>query len=210
MNVKVWSQLLIPSVKHHRKTDFATKLVLAELDECLGSRVEQQLKQRSVIRFAAKGNRVEFMRQREHVVKVWDWQQVDLPGFPPRLLRRGLAFGAMPVATTVIEESLVSTVRAPLTMTTQNFRSAVNDLPHHFQMTQRNSSSRKKRLPVLPKDIGQLESFTILRSAMRRDGRQATYSPGSLALLLESSPSGILNKSNGLRIPCTCLLVTCR
>jgi hypothetical protein len=59
------------------------------------------------------------------------------------------------IAATVIQVPLKPTTRAPLAMATEQTRSTVHNLLHHFTMPRRYIVRLKKRLAVITKDVGQ-------------------------------------------------------
>ena len=105
------------------------------------------------------------MWQCKHVVEVRDWKQFQLSGFSPSFLSCSLTFRTVAVAATVVQEPLKAATRAPLAMPAKDFRPAVDDLLHHFQVASRDSMRREKRLTVLAKDVGQ---FRLVIAWLRR------------------------------------------
>jgi len=62
VNMKVWTQLLIPSVQYHRESHLAAEVVLAEIEQRLRCGMEQQIQQQSLILLAKENQCVELVR----------------------------------------------------------------------------------------------------------------------------------------------------
>ena len=215
MQVVVRTKLLVPGMQDQREPNLALELTPTEFQQCLGCRVEQQLKQQPLIGFAGEDQRVEFVRKRKDIVEVGYRQQLKLTRRPPGFFGRRLALGAVAVAAAVVVVSLKTTPRATLAMAAEDCGSAVHDLLHHLAMTQRESVRSKEAFAVPTENVRQ---FKPLLRCLRRGTRRAQdrYSAASVESvesvksLLDALVSGVGNRSSGLRTPCVCFLLTCK
>jgi hypothetical protein len=97
----------------------------------LGRRVEQQIIDDGFVLEGDVGDRV---RQTEDDVEVTDRQQVGLALRQPGARSGTLAFGAVPVAATVVGDALMAAVLAGLDMTAQSGRAALLDRRHDLEL----------------------------------------------------------------------------
>ena len=152
------TQLLIPGMEHERQSDLTSQFTTPELHNGSRRRVKVQFEQLALIGFTCQHPRVEFVRQREHLVKIRDRQQFQLTRFPPSFLGPSLALGAMSISATVVNESLKVAISTLQAVTTKRRCSTVNDRVDHFELSSRNPMSIQKVIAVTSKDIGQFES----------------------------------------------------
>ena len=79
MQMQVPLELLIPRMQYERKTNLTSELSTSEQQQCLRSRVEQRLQQRTLIPFAPPHESIQLVWQRKHLMEVGNRQQLALP-----------------------------------------------------------------------------------------------------------------------------------
>ena len=127
VDVEVGTQLLIPGVQHHGDAGRAAQVVAAELEQCLGGGLEEQVQQGALVVLVAQDQGVELVRQREHVVEIGHGQQFCLSCFEPLRLDQRLALGAVAVAAGVVGEAFEAAVCAAVAMAAERCRAATLD-----------------------------------------------------------------------------------
>ena len=96
VDMDVLSEILSPGVQHHGDAEFTAEPagIVAEFEQGAGRGLEEQLVDGGGVRL---GERIEFVRQREHHVPVADVEQVGALLLDPLGLCERLALGAVPV-----------------------------------------------------------------------------------------------------------------
>ena len=205
VQMEVGPQLLVPRVQHEREAHLAAEVLAAELQQGFGRRVEQQVQQGPLVALAVEDQRVQVVRQGEHVVKVRHRQEFFQAGVHPGGRGHALALRAMAVAATVVRQPLEPARRAPLAMAAQRRGPAMLDVPHRLPLGARQAMRLPVRLAVLPKDVGQFAADGGAAAAASAD----TGSEDGVHSSTSPSP-GRRNRSSGLRIDSKCWLVTCK
>src|SRR5262249_33792367 len=214
MHMEVRPQLLVPGMQDHGDAERAAEVVAAELKQGLGGGLEQQVQQGPLIVLVAEDQRVELVRQGGEVVGGADRQEPGLRSGQPLRPGEGLAFGAMAIATGVVGEAFVPTVRATLPVPAQTGGAAglegLQDLPVR--------QGQSMRGPVVgtmaAHDVGQFTRGWWPRPCRGVTGgwqhrRQSLARAGSDRAGTSSGP-GSRSQSKGL---CSCVSffsVTCR
>jgi hypothetical protein len=134
VDMQVRPQLLVPGVQDHGDAERAAQVVPAELEQRLSRRPEQQLEHGPLILLLAQDERIELVREGEHMVEIRDWQQFSLPRFPPLRFDQGLTFGTMSMPARVISQALKAAWGAAFPMPAPCGRAAGLDGLQDLQM----------------------------------------------------------------------------
>src|SRR5208337_4861991 len=98
----------------------SAQIIAAKLQECFGGALEEQVENGTLIFLLAKHERVEFVRQREDIVKVRHGQQFRLTFFEPLRFDQGLTLGTVTVAARIVGVALETARGAVLPMPAQS------------------------------------------------------------------------------------------
>src|SRR5262245_39154226 len=104
------------------------------------------------------------MRQREHYMEIARLQKFLLPSSDPTLARLSLTFWTVAITARVIGDGLVAaTSRTDIEMTTESCRTAMQDGPHHFQLSETDSVSMTidEVTALRTKDVGHLHGGPV-------------------------------------------------
>ena len=122
-------EVLAPGVQHGGDADVGAEVLGIGRDG--GQRLGRGREQQAVdLGLVLVGDGADRGRQREHHVEVGNRQQLGLARLEPRLSRRPLALGAVPVAAGVIGDARVRAVLAALDMTAERGGAADLDRGH--------------------------------------------------------------------------------
>ena len=123
MQMQMLTERLAPGVQHQGGGNGPAQpaRVGAELNERCRDRFKQQGVDHTGVTL---GERVQFMRQREHQMEVWHRQQFSAPGGKPALLGQGPALRAVAVAAGVVVKAQLLTGIAALDMPAESLGTA--------------------------------------------------------------------------------------
>ena len=135
MDMRMMRQRRPPRMKHGRDSDPGAEMpgIGGDGHHRLGRRPEQQIIDQ---RFVLQGDVGDLGRQGEDDMEIPDRQQIGLALGQPGPCGITLAFGAMPVAATVIGDPLMAAVRAGLDVTAKGGGTAMFDRRHDLQLKQ--------------------------------------------------------------------------
>ena len=170
MDMRVQTELLVPSVQHAEKTNFRAEVsrIAAEGEQRVGGRAKQQRVDDARI---ALGERVQGMRQGEHDVEVLHEEQLGTAAGEPALFRERLALRAVPVAARVVGEALRPTGITRFAMAAERGGAARLDGLHGVALRAGQRVRVAIRRSVGTEDVGDLHRRPRSR-ARRRGGRR--------------------------------------
>ena len=163
---------LAPRVQHRRDADRTVQVprIAPEGEQCVGGGAKEQRVEDTRI---ALGEGVEVVWQREDHVEVRDRQEVHLPRGEPPLLRQGLTFRAVPVATRVVRDPYGAAPVTCLPMSAQEGGPAGRDRPKRPGLDRREPVRPAIRLAVGPHNVRELQPRAADRD--RRAHRHGTH-----------------------------------
>ena len=158
--VDVWmkQQVLPPRVQDAKETNLCAKMfrVSSDLEKRLRHRAKQEVIEFDLI---LQDQRVQFMRQSEHDMKISRRQQFLLSGSDPTLTRLRLTFWTVAITARVIRDGLVATAsRAGIDMTAKSRCAATYNGLHHLQLLKTDSAlmTVDEVAALRAKDVGHL------------------------------------------------------
>ena len=133
MNMRMVLQLLVPGMEDAEEADSSAEAlrIACDLDQRGGAGFEQQVVDDSLV---LQSERRQFVRQREHDVRIWRGQQLLSSGIHPAVPGIGLAARAMPVSARVIGDGPVTAGRAFIEMSAEGGCATALNGGEHFQM----------------------------------------------------------------------------
>ena len=133
--MRVLIELLVPSMQHAEEADIGSQefRVARDLEQCLGTGVEQQVVNHSLV---LEGQWGQFVGQSEDDMNVRCRQEFARARLNPAVTRVGLTAGAMPVAARVERDGTISAARTPIEVTAQRRRATALDGGQYFQVQQ--------------------------------------------------------------------------
>ena len=133
--MRVVGERRTPGVQHGQEADTnaETLRIGGNGDQRLGRCLEQQVVDHGLV---LVGNVGDLSRQGEYDVEIRHREQLGLARGQPLLCRGGLAFWAVPVATTVVRDLDMGAVLATQDMAAERCRAAVHDRRHHLELVE--------------------------------------------------------------------------
>ena len=151
-------EVLPPRVQDGKETNLCAKMfrVSSDLEKRLRHRAKQEVIEFDLI---LQDQRVQFMRQSEHDMKISRRQQFLLSGSDPTLTRLRLTFWTVAITARVIRDGLVATAsRAGIDMTAKSRCAATYNGLHHLQLLKTDSAlmTVDEVAALRAKDVGHL------------------------------------------------------
>ena len=157
MDVEMVRKRLVPGMKKGHEAEFAAESVVrvrAELQQGFRHGFEQNVDCDFPV---AENNRIQIVRDGEHVVEIFDRQHLALSLFKPAFLGHGLAFGTMAVAAGIVERDFLSAIGAFLNAASEPFRAAADYVRDHLELGGRHLVDLKVVAYMLAEYVGDFE-----------------------------------------------------
>ena len=126
MHMRMVQEFLIPGVQHAEEADLRAEvsLVASHREQRLGAGAKQQTVDLALV---LQRQRRQLAGQREHHMRVADWQQFPAARFQPAVARVGLALRTMPVPARVEGDGLMPAAGALVDVTAERRGAAADD-----------------------------------------------------------------------------------
>ena len=157
MDVEMVQERLVPGMKKGHEAEFAAESVVrvrAELQQGFRDGFVQNVDCDFPV---AENNRIQIVRDGEHVVEIFDRKYLALSLFKPAFLRHGLAFGTMAIPAGIVERDFLSAIGAFLNAASEPFRAAADYVRDDFELGGRHLVDLKVVAYMLAEYVGDFE-----------------------------------------------------